>query len=203
MRPARAKALAAAALVAALGGCASPPGPTTRVLLLPQADGSASAVVLRSGGTEQKLDTPFERASAAAGQAPRTDQLPADTVQRSYAPLFATAPPASQRFVLYFQFGTTQLTLESAHTLSAILDAATQHPGGEILVIGHTDTLGTLELNDRLSLQRANEVRDMLIARQFPAERLEASGRGKRDPAVPTRDAVAEQRNRRVEIIVR
>jgi outer membrane protein OmpA-like peptidoglycan-associated protein len=191
-------------LVAALAGCASPsPGPTTRVLLLPQADGSASAVVLRSGGAEQKLSTPFERASAAAGEAPHTDQLPADTVQRRYAPLFATAPPASQRFVLHFQFGSTRLTLESVHTLSAILDAATQHPGGEIVVIGHTDTLGTLELNDRLSLQRANEVRDMLIARRFPAERLEASGRGKRDPAVPTRDAVAEQRNRRVEIIVR
>lgn len=197
--------LAAASLLLALAGCASkpPPGPTTRLLLLPQADGSASAVVLRSGGAEQKLATPFERASAGAGEVPRTDQLPPDTVQRDYAPLFTTAPPASQRFVLYFQFGTTQLTLESAHTLGDILDSATRHPGGEILVIGHTDTLGSTELNDRLSLQRAHEVRDLLIARKFPAERLEASGRGKRDPAVPTRDAVAEQRNRRVEIIVR
>nr|WP_233168489.1 OmpA family protein [Xylophilus sp. ASV27] len=192
-------------MLLALAGCAGkpPPGPSTRLILLPQADGSASAVVLRSGGAQQKLATPFERASAAAGEVPRVEQLPPETVRRDYAPLFATAPPAGQRFVLYFQLGTSLLTLESARMLGAILDAATRHPGGEILVIGHTDTLGSTELNDRLSLQRAREVRDLFIARRFPAERLEASGRGKRDPAVPTRDAVAEQRNRRVEIIVR
>ena len=196
----------ALALLAVLAtGCATPPpaGLTTRIVLLPQEDGSASAVVLRSGSAQQKIDSPYAQASAAAGQAPQVRQLGADTVRQGYAPLFASAPPKSQRFVVYFLTGTTRLAPESARTISAVLDAATQFPGGEILIIGHTDTLGSTELNDALSLRRANEVRDMFVARRFPVNRLEAAGRGEREPAITTRDNTAEQRNRRVEIVVR
>ena len=206
LRILQASALAALALLAA--GCAAPPapppaGPTTRVVLLPQEDGSPSAVVLRSGNAQQRIDTPYGQASAAAGQAPQMQQLEAGAVRQGYAPLFTSAPPKSQRFVVYFLTGTTKLAPESARTIGNVLDAATQFPGGEILIIGHTDTLGANELNDTLSLRRAGEVRDMFIARRFPASRLEAAGRGEREPAVATRDNTAEQRNRRVEIIVR
>ena len=201
-------ASAVAALALLVAGCAAPPppppaGPTTRVVLLPQEDGSPSAVVLRSGNAQQKIDTPYAQASAIEGQAPQVQQLEAGAVRQGYAPLFSSAPPKSQRFVVYFLTGTTKLAPESARTIGNVLDTATQFPGGEILIIGHTDTLGATELNDTLSLRRANEVRDMFVARRFPANRLEAAGRGEREPAIATRDNTAEQRNRRVEIIVR
>ena len=75
--------------------------------------------------------------------------------------------------------------------------------GFELVVIGHTDTVGSQASNDALSLRRAQEVRDLYIQGGFPAARIEAVGRGERELAVPTPDETAEPRNRRVEILLR
>ena len=75
-------------------------------------------------------------------------------------------------------------------------------PGGEIVVTGHTDRQGTVEANDQLSLQRALALRALFIERGFPPERIEAVGRGEREPLVPTADEVPEPRNRRAELLV-
>jgi outer membrane protein OmpA-like peptidoglycan-associated protein len=60
-----------------------------------------------------------------------------------------------------------------------------------------------MEANDALSLRRAQATRELLISRGFDARRVQAVGRGERQPAVATDDEVAEPRNRRTEIIVR
>ena len=57
--------------------------------------------------------------------------------------------------------------------------------------------------NDRLSLERAEAVRAMLIQRGIKASFIRAVGRGEREPLVPTPDEQPEPRNRRVEVIVR
>ena len=57
--------------------------------------------------------------------------------------------------------------------------------------------------NDRLSLLRAERVRASLVAQGIAPERIQASGRGEREPIVQTADGVDEPRNRRVEINVR
>ena len=63
--------------------------------------------------------------------------------------------------------------------------------------------LGSDQHNDTLSLQGAVRVKDLLIRRGIPAKIIQTAGRGKREPLIPTSAAVAEPRNRRVEIIVR
>ena len=78
-----------------------------------------------------------------------------------------------------------------------------RRPLPDIVVIGHTDTVGALAYNDRLSLARAERLREMLIEMGLPAVRIQAAGRGKRELLVPTDDNVSEPRNRRVEINVR
>jgi outer membrane protein OmpA-like peptidoglycan-associated protein len=75
--------------------------------------------------------------------------------------------------------------------------------GGEILVVGHTDRVGSVEANDKLSQQRADAIAALLRSAGLPAELVTAVGRGERQPLVPTPDEVAEPRNRRAEIIIR
>ena len=70
-------------------------------------------------------------------------------------------------------------------------------------MIGHTDTVGTLSYNDKLSLARAERLREMLVSLGIAPERVQSAGRGKRELLVPTDDNTAEPRNRRVEISVR
>ena len=87
--------------------------------------------------------------------------------------------------------------------LADVLARATERPGGEVIIIGHTDRVGSVESNDTLSLQRAQAVRQLVIDRGFDPNRVEAVGRGEREPAVQTADEVEEPKNRRAEIVVR
>ena len=185
-----------------LAGCSSP---GTRVVLLPQEEGKSSAVVVRARGGEQTLSQPYQRATATTGAAgaPVIDQADAAKVQADNRALFELAPPRSQRYTVYFAAGDTTLTPESQQAMADAQAAALARQGGEIVVTGHTDTMGAGPQNDDLSRRRAQLVRQMFIDRQFPGGRIEAVGRGERELAVPTADEVDEPSNRRVTIEVR
>ena len=191
---------AAAVLVAAvLGACA----PLTKVVLLPQADGSASAVLVKTAKYEQLLSTPYQRVSAQEDKALKTDTTTAAEVQKAYPQLYASMPPRATKYVLNFMPGGTTLTPESQAQLPKILEDATNRSGADMVVTGHTDSTGALTANDTLSLSRAKAVAQLLVDKGAVASRLEAVGRGKRELLVPTADEVDEPQNRRVEIIVR
>jgi OOP family OmpA-OmpF porin len=195
--------LLATALIAVLLAACSTPG--TRVVLLPQADGKPSAVVVRAKDGEEVLSKPYQRATAAVGAsgAPVVDQADLARVQAENKPLFDMRPPVPQRYTVFFEVGGTTLTPASQQVMTEALAAALARSGGDIVVTGHTDTKGTGESNDQLSRRRAQEVVQLFVERQFPANRVEAVGRGERDLAVPTADEVDEPRNRRVTIEVR
>ncbi|SIR15689.1 OmpA family protein [Pseudacidovorax sp. RU35E] len=194
-------AVPAAALL--LAACAAPP-PSTRVVLLPQDDGSPSAVVISTAAGQQRLDKPYERASVVApNQPPRLDNTDAAAVQAQNPALFSLRPPRPRRFVLFFDTGGTRLATQSQRDLDALLSEAAARPGADLVITGHTDTRGATAPNDALSLARAQMVRQMLIQRGFAPERIEAAGRGEREPAVPTADEVDEPRNRRVVVDLR
>jgi outer membrane protein OmpA-like peptidoglycan-associated protein len=188
--------------IALLSACSTP---GTRVVLLPQADGKPSAVLVSTEDGVETLSEPFERATAAAGKrgAPVVDKADPERVRADNKELFDLMPPPAQRFTLYFEVGGTALTPASLAVMSDALAAALARSGGEIVVTGHTDTVGAVNRNDELSRSRALLVRQLFVARGFPAARVEAVGRGERDLAVPTADEVNEPRNRRVTIEVR
>ncbi len=190
-------------VAALLAACAAPR--ITQVTLLPQADGSPSSVVAMGAGGRQTLTEPYQRATAKAGSAapPTLDRSSAQEVSARFAPLLAGVPPPPRRFTLYFDTGGTRLTAPSQALLREVVAEATQRSGAEIVVIGHTDTVGSIAANDVLGLQRARLVHDVLVQSQFPSKRIEMASRGEREPGVPTRDDTDEPLNRRVEIVVR
>ena len=193
--------LAWACLTAAvlLSACA----PVTRVVLLPQADGSASSVIVKSAKGEQILSTPYQRVSGQEESALKADQTTAAEVQKVYPQLIAANPPAPTKYILNFMPGGTALTPESQAALPKILEDATKRQGADLVVTGHTDTTGALLANDELSFKRAQVVAQLLVDAGAPAARTEAVGRGKRELLVKTADEVDEPQNRRVEIVVR
>ncbi len=187
------------ALSSLLTACA----PATRVTLLPQADGSASGVVVSTREGQQVLTQPYQVAEVARSGSIGTATTSAEQLRQSYPQLLAQRPPAPEKFVLEFEPGTSQLTADSQARLTDIVARAQARAGGEIVVTGHTDRQGSLEANDKLSLERARAIRALLIERGFKADLIDAVGRGEREPAVPTDDEVVEPRNRRAELLVR
>lgn len=188
--------------IALLSGCA---GSGTSVILLPQPDGRPSAVVMKAKGGERVVDQPFERARADAGSitAPWVDLANLADLQAEHPTLFKLMPLPAEQFELFYDAGGTVLTLASQQALQTVLAVAQTRSGSDIVVIGYTDTVGTAQLNDELSLRRAVQVRQLLIQQGFPAEHIEAAGRGMRELAIPTADGVDEPRNRRVKVMVR
>lgn len=72
-----------------------------------------------------------------------------------------------------------------------------------VRIVGHTDSSGSDALNNPLSLDRAEAVRDYLIAHGVPAARVQVEGRGEREPVADNATAEGRARNRRVEIFLR
>jgi len=189
--------MAARALIAVavlLSGCAK-----DTVVLLPGPDGKAGTVVVQRGQERHVLNQPY--ASSSVGQEVKV--LPAAEVRESYGTVLQALPSRPAAFVLYFITGTDELTPASKGDLQKVLAELKQRPSPDVVAIGHTDTVGDLLGNDRLSLQRAERMKVYLVEIGIPGERIKTAGRGKRELLVPTRDNVDEPRNRRVEINVR
>ncbi len=191
-------ALLAPALLS-LAACA----PATRVVLLPQEGLPTAAVTVQARQGQVVLAQPYAVAEVASSGSVDTAQTDAQQVEKRYGQLLSVQPAAEQRFTLLFMPGGAQLTPESIAALSDVLARATERPGGEVIIIGHTDRVGSVESNDTLSLQRAQAVRQLVIDRGFDPNRVEAVGRGEREPVVQTADEVEEPKNRRAEIVVR
>ena len=186
----------------ALSACASPP-PLSQVTLLPDAQGRTTSVLVTTSQGTQVLTAPYQVAQVDRKLLVRTAQTTAEAVSKAHPALVNGLSREPQSFVLYFQPGTSTLTAESLAALPTVLAAARQRPGGEIVITGHTDRQGSIEANDRLSLQRAQVIRTLMLEQGFQADLIEARGRGEREPVVATEDEVAEPRNRRAEVLVR
>ncbi len=187
------------ALALALTGCCS----TTTAVLLPGRDGKTGALVVKSGQSETVVDRPWAAATVSSTGGPvRVRALSREEVEREYGATLAAEPPAPARFTLYFVSGTTDLTEESRAQLPAVLEAFVSRSPAKVIIVGHTDRVGSDERNLQLSLDRAREVERLLRAARADLGTIEVKGFGSSDPLVPTAENVPEPRNRRVEILI-
>jgi len=194
------RAVAALLLLALLAACASKPQGT--VVLLPDPQGRDTAVRVKQDGGELLLDKPYAAAQL-TDQGPRPASSSAEQVQARFGAALAARPLPPAQFTLYFIEGKDEFTDESKRAFDSVFAEIAKRPVPDVLVIGHTDTVGTDAFNDVLSKQRGEVVRKALLQRGIQIENVVVVGRGKREPIVPTSDNVAEARNRRVEILVR
>ncbi len=193
------KLVACPLVVGFLAACA----PASRVILLPESSGKPAAVEVRTAMVSQVLSVPYQTASISKSGDLAFGTTDAQSVEQRYGILLAEKQPAAEQFLLYFETGGAKLTDQSTALLPAIIASARARKGGEIIVMGHTDSVGSVEANDTLSLQRAKTVRMLFVTQGFDPELVEAVGRGERAPLVATDDEVNEPQNRRAEIVVR
>ena len=179
------------------------PRPVERVVLLPDADGKVGALSVATRSGELLLDRAYAAAEVAAdGMLARVEEA-GESVAARFAAALEAEPPAPVAFTVYFVFDTDELAPESRAQFEGIKAELARRPAPEIVVVGHTDRVGSVAYNDALSLKRAERVRAALIEAGIDPAGIEIAGRGEREPVVPTADEAEEPRNRRVEIRVR
>lgn len=103
---------------------------------------------------------------------------------------------------LMFATGQANLRPRSKAKLDTVADALREQGEKHIVVEGHTDSTGSEETNMRLSMQRAEAVRDYLIEEGVPANRITATGVGPARPVADNSTPEGRAENRRVEIVI-
>ena len=101
-----------------------------------------------------------------------------------------------------FDFNSSHLTGDAQGTIGEIADVVKKYENKRISVEGHTDSVGTVNYNLKLSRDRARSVANELNYKGIPGQRLTTKGFGESDPIASNQSDAGRQRNRRVEVII-
>jgi outer membrane protein OmpA-like peptidoglycan-associated protein len=102
-----------------------------------------------------------------------------------------------------FDTGRADLKPELRTVLDQFAQGLGEDPTLNVRVVGHTDSTGSDALNERLSVERADSVREYLSDRGVDRARIETAGRGEREPIADNATDAGRAKNRRVEIFLR
>jgi len=103
---------------------------------------------------------------------------------------------------ILFRSGDAVLLPSAQVKLDRVAEALLAVRARKLIVEGHTDSQGSDRDNLALSQGRADAVRDYLVQRSYPADRIEAYGMGEGRPIADNASAEGRANNRRVEIII-
>jgi OmpA-OmpF porin, OOP family len=115
----------------------------------------------------------------------------------------APAAAAARSYLVFFDWDKATLTDRARQIVREAADNSTRVQYTRIEVNGYTDTSGTAQYNQGLSLRRAQAVQAELVRDGVPANTITIQGFGDTKLLVPTGPGVREPQNRRVEIIIR
>lgn len=101
-----------------------------------------------------------------------------------------------------FPVGQATITPNFRSVLDNFAQSLQQNPTTTVTIVGHTDASGSAAVNEPLSLQRADAVRDYLVSRGVASNRITVDGRGAREPIASNDSDDGRARNRRVEIFL-
>ena len=122
------------------------------------------------------------------------------------APVAAAPRPAAQKVTYaadtFFDFDKYDIKPEGKAKLDDLV-AKTKGIALEVIIaVGHTDNIGTVEYNQRLSERRANAVKDYLVSKGIEKNRVYTEGKGLKNPIASNSTAEGRAKNRRTEIEV-
>jgi outer membrane protein OmpA-like peptidoglycan-associated protein len=103
---------------------------------------------------------------------------------------------------VFFDSGKSALKPGARNTLSKIADQLRVSENARITIEGHTDSVGSDQMNQTLSEKRAAAVRDYIVSRGLSADRITMTGLGESSPVATNDTPAGRQQNRRVELII-
>lgn len=105
---------------------------------------------------------------------------------------------------LTFDSGKSEIKQQDFDLLAKVEKAIDVFPRSELIIEGHTDSYGGDELNQRLSQERAESVKNYMInAMRIPSYRLIATGYGETNPVANNETESGRARNRRIDIVIK
>ncbi|HEX6068966.1 MAG TPA: OmpA family protein [Longimicrobiaceae bacterium] len=158
-------------------------GSTARGAIIGAAVGGAAGAVIG-----RQMDKQAEELAAS---------IPGATVQRVGEGIVVTFDSG-----LLFPFNSTDLLPAGHDNLRNLATSLQENPETEVLIVGHTDAVGSDAYNQNLSEQRASSAAAILASNGVPRDRIRTSGRGEMEPIADNESEAGRQQNRRVEVAI-
>ncbi len=173
--------------------------------MIPDPDGNVGQLVVANESGQRVLNEANQSVRVKDRKTPpgEVTKLNPDEIRSVFADALAAQPPQPARFILYFVHDSTELTRESKSLIPQVIQTILKRGSVDIVISGHTDTVGTEAYNYTLGLDRAKAVYDILLANGVAAAGISVTSHGEGNPLIKTADSVAEPKNRRVEIVIK
>ena len=127
------------------------------------------------------------------------------TINHSLAKFLASKEPTPKRFTfdhLNFEFNKTVITPESRPTLADLVTILKAYPAVDVMLEGHTDSVGNRLENKKLSVDRAMAIKAVLQTDGIAANRTTTAGFGEEKPIDSNKTDEGRAKNRRLELVV-
>ena len=127
------------------------------------------------------------------------------TINHALSKFLASTEPAPKRFTfdhLNFEFAKTVITPESRPTLADLVTILKAYPAVDVLLEGHTDSVGNPAENKKLSVDRALAIQNVLQVDRIAARRITTAGFGEERPVASNETDEGRAKNRRLELVV-
>jgi outer membrane protein OmpA-like peptidoglycan-associated protein len=195
------KTLASLSLILVLAGC----GVRSMVVLIPDPDGNVGQLVVANEGGQKVLNEKNQSVQITDRKtAPgKVTTLSDEEIRAAFSDALAAQPLPPAKFILYFLPDSNELTDESKAVLPQIFQTIQKRGSTDIVISGHTDTVGSNEYNYKLALDRAQVTSEILVANGAVPVNITVTSHGEGNPLIKTADEVAEPGNRRVEVVIK
>lgn len=157
--------------------------------------------------TENKSAAEVPAAAAASAQRPTSDHViePAASKSEETTKAAVVPPPIAKVSLTTdtsFGFDQSSLRPEGLERLKKLHAELQNAKVDSILATGHTDSIGKASYNKKLSIRRAQAVKDYLVKLGIPSDRIFIDGKGATQPVASNKTSQGRARNRRVDVEV-
>ena len=166
---------------------------------------SQNAIIVSTDGGDQKLDK-----VGAYVDLKDKETMPSEPkimskkeISNRFLNVLNSIPKKAKSHILYFKPNSTELMDVSKKILLEAYANIKKRTPCIVDIIGHTDTVGSNEVNIKVSLKRAKYIKSLIKKEHFNITSMKAKGYGEEDLQVHTNDNVDEAKNRNVEILIK
>jgi OmpA-OmpF porin, OOP family len=121
-------------------------------------------------------------------------------------PAPAAAAPVSEKVTFatdtFFDFDKSVLKPEAQAKLTDLVEKTKAVNLEVVIAVGHTDSVGTDGYNQKLSIRRADAVKNFLVSKGIEKNRIYTEGKGEKQPVADNKTSEGRAKNRRVEVEV-
>jgi outer membrane protein OmpA-like peptidoglycan-associated protein len=103
---------------------------------------------------------------------------------------------------ILFDFNSSALKSNAKSNVAKLVETLNKEPDTEILVLGHTDNIGSLSANQKVSEARAKAVRDYAVSQGLASSRIRTEGKNFAEPIASNDTDAGRAENRRVEVVI-